>query len=132
MTETINYEQIEELSLEQTDMNSNAQLEETNNYEQLEQQIEKFNETIEFLTECNMSILDFTKDKTNAVILTPKEKTIKKKYRLYQYNLYNENYVYIGKYATFLEITKYLENINIKINLKTLLKNKLLKIELLI
>ena len=39
MTETINYEQIEELSLEQTDMNSNAQLEETNNYEQLEKKI---------------------------------------------------------------------------------------------
>jgi hypothetical protein len=66
------------------------------------------------------------------LILTPKEKTIKKKYRLHQYNLYNENYVYIGKYATLLDITKYLENINIKINLKTLLKNKLLKIELLI
>jgi hypothetical protein len=66
------------------------------------------------------------------VILTPKEKTIKKKYRLYQYNLYIEQYTYIGKYATFSEITKYLENLNIKINLKSLLKNKLFKIELII
>jgi hypothetical protein len=79
-----------------------------------------------------MSIFNFTKDKTNEVILKPKEKTIKKKYRLYQYNLYINEFIYIGKFTTFTEINKYLENLDIHINLKTLLKNKLLKIELII
>ena len=119
MTETINNEQIEELSLEK------LQIEILNDEIELLSNNEQYNETIEFLNKCNMSIFEFSKDNTNAVILTPKEKTIKKKYKLYQYNLNIE-------YSTFMDITKYLTNLDIHINLKTLLKNKLLKIELII
>jgi hypothetical protein len=123
MTEILNNTQIKELSLE------NSQLEEPL---ELLSNNEQNNETIEFLTKCNMSIFNFTKDKTNDVILKPKEKIIKKKYKLFQYNLTLKNYVRINNFATFSEISKYLENLDIKINLKTLLKNKLLKIELII
>jgi hypothetical protein len=121
MTEIQNNDEIEKLNNE---ISNNEQLEETSNINS--------NETIEFINECNTSIFDFTKDKTNNIILKPKVKNIKKKYRLYQYNLYIENYVYIDKFATFSDISNYLENKDININLKTLLKNKLLKIELII
>ena len=117
MTEINNYDEIEQI---------NEQLEESINSN------EKLEQTIEFINECHASIFDFSKDNTNKVVLKPKEKMIKKKYKLYQYNLIIENYAYIGKFATFSEKTKYLENFGIKINLKILLKNKLLKIELII
>lgn len=119
MTEINNIVHIEELS--------NAQLEN----KQLEQIEQQYNETLEFINECNMSIFNFTKDNTNNVILKPKEKIIKKKYKLYQYNLNINEFIYIGKFTTFSEITKYLEKQDIHINLKTLIKNKLLKIELI-
>jgi hypothetical protein len=138
MTEINNIVQIEELPLENkqleqmkelSDINSNTQPEET---VELTSELLSSNETLEFINECNMSIFNFTKDKTNEVILKQKEKIMKKKYRLYQYNLYIEQYVYIGQHATFSDISNYLTSLGININLKTLLKNKLLKIELII
>jgi maltoporin len=66
-----------------------------------------------------VSIFNFTKDDANNVILKPKEKTIKMKYKLFQYNLTIKNYVRIDKTTTFTEITKYLEKQDIHINLKT-------------
>jgi hypothetical protein len=71
-----------------------------------------------------MSISSFKKNKNNKI------RIVNKKYNLYQYNLYIDNYVYIFKFATLSDITKYLENKDIAINLKKLLKNKLFKIEL--
>jgi hypothetical protein len=122
MTEIINIEQIEQLTLE------NKQLEETI---ELTSKLDQYNETLEFINECGMSIFNFTKGNTNNVILKPKEKTIKKKYKLYQYNLNINEFIYIGQYTTFYEINNYLTSLDININLKTLIKNKLLKIELI-
>jgi hypothetical protein len=109
MTETINNEQIQELSKELQELSNN--------------------QTLNFI---NDSIFDFTKSNTNDIVLKTKEKIIKKKYKLYQYNLNVENFIYINNFVTFSDISKYLENLNIHINLKTLLKNKLFKIELII
>jgi len=137
MSEIQNNEQIEQLTLENkqleqmnelSDINSNTLPEETI---ELTSKLDQYHETLEFITDCGMSIYDFTKDKTNDVILTPKEKTIKKKYKMFQYNLNINEFIYIGKYATFSEISKYLENLDIHINLKSLIKNKLYKIELI-
>ena len=69
---------------------------------------------------------------TGQITLKPKEKSTKKKYRLLQYNLNINEFIYIGKFTTFTEITKYLEKQDIHINLKTLIKNNLFKIELII
>jgi len=138
MSEIHNNEQIEELQLENkqleqmnelSDINSNTLPEETI---ELTSKLDQYHETLEFINDCDMSIFNFTKDKTNEVKLKPKEKTIKKKYRLYQYNLYINEYTLIGQYATFSDISNYLTSLDIHINLKTLLKNKLLKIELVI
>jgi hypothetical protein len=134
MNEINNIEQLEELPLDNKHLEQMNELSDTNSQiQQLEETIELIsnNETLNFINECNMSIFDFTKDKTNEVILTPKLKTIKKKYKLFQYNLNINEFVYISKFTTFTEITNYLENLEIKINLKTLIKNKLLKIELI-
>jgi hypothetical protein len=138
MSEIQNNEQIEQLTLENkqleqmnelSDINSNTLPEETI---ELTSKLDQYHETLEFINDCDMSIFNFTKDKTNEVKLKPKEKTIKKKYRLYQYNLYINEFIYIGKFTTLTEINKYLENLDIHINLKRLIKNKLFKIELVI
>ena len=88
MTEIQNNDQIEQIEEFSTET-INANLNEQNN------------ETIEFLTECNMSIFNLTKDQTNDMILKPKEKIIKKKCKLFQYNLILKNYVRIDNFATF-------------------------------
>jgi hypothetical protein len=143
MTEIINIEQIIELSIETiNDEQINEQNELISNNEQielisnkhLEETIELLsnNETIKFINECGMSIFNFTKDNTNGqIILTPKVKRIKKKYKLYQYNLNIEQFIHIDNFTTFTEISTYLTSLDININLKTLIKNKLLKIELI-
>ena len=138
MSEINNIEQIEQLPLENKQFEKINELSDTNSNTHLEETIEETqelisnNETIEFINECGMSIFNFTKNKTNDVIQTPKEKTIKKKYKLFQYNLNINEFIYIGKFTTFTEINKYLENLDIHINLKSLIKNKLFEIELII
>ena len=114
MNEINNIEQIEASPLE------NKQLEQMN-------ELSDINKTIEELI--NNEIMELT---TGQITLKPKEKTIKKKYHLLQYNLNINEFIYIGKFTTFTEITKYLEKQDIHINLKTLIKNNLFKIELII
>jgi hypothetical protein len=101
----MNYEELSNTQLE------NKQLEQ---FEQLEETLElsnndQYNETIKFINECQLSIFDFTKNNANNIILKTKEKIIKKKYKLFQYNLTLKNYVRIDNFSTFSEISKYLE-----------------------
>ena len=114
MNEINNIEQIEASPLE------NKQLEQMN-------ELSDINKTIEELI--NNEIMELT---TGQITLKSKVKAIKKKYRLLQYNLNINEFIYIGKFTTFTEITKYLEKQDIHINLKTLIKNNLFKIELII
>jgi hypothetical protein len=107
---------------------NNEQIEELLSNVELISKLEQMEETKEFINDCNASIFD----NTNDSIVIPKEKNIKKKYRLLQYYLYINDYVYIDKFATFSEINTYLTSLNIHINLKSLIKNKLFKIELII
>jgi hypothetical protein len=52
---------------------------------------EQINEKLKFINECQASIFDVTMDNNNMnnnIILKKTDNIIKKKYKLYQYNLY--------------------------------------------
>jgi hypothetical protein len=65
MSEIHNNEQIEELQLENKQLEQLEQIELLSNNDQ-------YNETLQFINDCNMSIFNFTKDDANNVILKPK------------------------------------------------------------
>ena len=85
----------------------------------------KSDETLQFLSLCNISISEFKKSKNNKI------KIVNKKYKLFQYGLSVEHsFIFIEKFATLSDISTYLANKGININLKSLIKNKLFKVEI--
>ena len=101
------------------------QLIKIHDYKKIEQNEIKPVDTLKFLDECRISIFDFKKDKNNKI------KIVNKKYKLYQYGLTVSNsFIYLDSFTTLKDISIYLKNKGININLKSLIKAKLFKIEI--